>query len=70
MKPSALDLIVWRRQQKPKADAQQRVPTTPGRADLPVGQSATPAEASSGPTSQLEALRLARKRAQDRRGRE
>ena len=69
-KPSALDLIVWRRQQKPKADAQQRVPTTTGRADLPVGQSAPPVEDATGPASQLEALRLARKRAQDRRGKE
>jgi hypothetical protein len=70
-KPSAFEQIAWRRQKsKPKADAQQRVPTASGGADVPVGQSAPPAADSAGPTSQLDALRLARKRAQDRRGKE
>ena len=72
-KPSALDLIVWHRQHKTKADSERRAPTASSRADLPSGQtspSAAVGKDAAEPTSQLEALRLARKRAQDRRGKE
>jgi hypothetical protein len=69
-KPSALDLIVWRRQKSKPAPV-----GAPSIARQDGGEPATPSDARrsedpSGPTSQLEALRLARKRAQDRRGKE
>jgi len=69
-KPSALDLIMWRRQKSKSTSA-----GAPSIARQDGGNPAKPSDAphsedTSGPTSQLEALRLARKRAQDRRGKE
>ena len=67
---SAFEQIAWRRQQKPKTDVQQCVAAAIGGVNQPAGQSAPSAESSAAPTDQLEALRLARKRAQERRGKE
>ena len=67
---SAFEQIAWRRQQKPKTDVQQGVAAATGGVNQPAGQSAPSAESSAAPTDQLEALRLARKRAQERRGKE